>query len=48
MLILTPQTGFYSRDPGVGPNEPQLGGYFSRMGPIVVGVGYGYEWPWSG
>ena len=48
MLSLTHQVGFYSRDPGVGPNVSQFGGCFFRMGPLVVGVGYGYERPWSG
>ena len=48
MLSLTRQIGFYSRDPGVSPNVSQFGGCFFRMGPLVVGVGYGYERPWSG
>ena len=48
MLILSRQIGYYSRDPGVGPNVPQLGGCFFHVGPIVVGVGYRYGWPWSG
>ena len=48
MLVLTHQAGFYSRDPSVGPNVPQLGGCFYRVGPIVVGVGTGMNGPGRG
>ena len=44
MLVLTPRFGFYSKDPSV----PQVGEYFFHVGPFVVGVRYGFKYPWLG